>query len=231
MDENEDKSHKKTVGAKKTVGSGGKIGLVATDDKFDKGQKKITGAKMIGFPEKGSKKVAEIGAGRKIAFMADAAKNKGKDKDKDKSSKGKDKDKDKLKKGKKNPKWGKSSKISRSIRAGVTFPVSRIHRFMKPYAGAKMKVSGTAGIFTAAVVEYLAAEVLELAGNECKERKKKLIRPRHLTFAIKRDEELDSLIKATIRGGGVVPTANRAVPSQQQEAPKEHSEAGTPGEF
>ena len=68
---------------------------------------------------------------------------------------------------------GKTAKkaVSRSAKAGLQFPVGRVARYLKvgKYAS---RVGAGAPVYLAAVLEYLAAEVLELAGNASRDNKK-----------------------------------------------------------
>merc|ERR1719412_467002 len=68
------------------------------------------------------------------------------------------------------------------------------------------RIGGGAPIYLASVLEYLTAELLELAGNAAKDNKKQRIIPRHIMLAIKNDDELNRFIgNTTIAQGGVLP--------------------------
>ncbi|BBH00781.1 histone H2A 10, partial [Prunus dulcis] len=96
---------------------------------------------------------------------------------------------------------------SRSSKAGLQFPVGRIARFLKAGKYAE-RVGAGAPVYLAAVLEYLAAEVLELAGNAARDNKKTRIVPRHIQLAVRNDEELSKLLgSVTIANGGVMPTS------------------------
>jgi histone H2A len=100
-------------------------------------------------------------------------------------------------------KGGKS--VSRSKKAGLQFPVGRVHRYLKKGKYAS-RIGAGAPVYLGAVLEYLAAEVLELAGNAARDNKKTRIVPRHIQLAVRNDEELNKLLGGvTIASGGVLP--------------------------
>ncbi|CAK9222298.1 unnamed protein product [Sphagnum troendelagicum] len=99
----------------------------------------------------------------------------------------------------------KRKAVSKSARAGLQFPVGRLARYLKNGRYAQ-RVGAGAPVYLAAVLEYLAAEVLELAGNASRDNKKSRIIPRHIQLAIRNDEELGKLLAGvTIAHGGVLP--------------------------
>lgn len=100
---------------------------------------------------------------------------------------------------------GQKSSQSRSAKAGLQFPVGRIHRLIRKGHYAQ-RVGAGAPVYLAAVLEYLTAEILELAGNAARDNKKSRIIPRHLQLAIRNDEELNKLLgHVVISQGGVLP--------------------------
>ncbi|TVU24353.1 hypothetical protein EJB05_26785, partial [Eragrostis curvula] len=97
------------------------------------------------------------------------------------------------------------SRKSRSVKAGLEFPVGRIGRYLKQGRYAQ-RVSAGAPLYLAAALEYLTAEMMELAGNAARDNKKTRIQPRHILLAVRNDEELGRLLAGvTIAHAGVVP--------------------------
>ena len=102
---------------------------------------------------------------------------------------------------------GKTGKkaVTKSAKAGLQFPVGRVARYLRTGKYAT-RIGAGAPVYLAAVMEYLAAEVLELAGNASRDNKKTRIIPRHIQLAVRNDEELSKLLaNTTIANGGVLP--------------------------
>ena len=112
---------------------------------------------------------------------------------------------------------GGGKNVSRSSKAGLQFPVGRVARFLRKgrYAA---RVGGGAPVYLAAVLEYLTAEVLELAGNAARDNKRTRISPRHMQLAVRNDEELNQLLGGvTIASGGVLPNIHSVLIPKKKE--------------
>ncbi|XP_070826492.1 histone H2A-like [Chaetodon trifascialis] len=117
------------------------------------------------------------------------------------------------------------SAVSRSARAGISFPVGRIHRLLRKGHYAE-RVGTGAAVYLSAVLEYLSAEILELAGNACRDNKKQRIAPRHILLAVKNDEELNKLLAGvTISDGGVIPNIQASLLPKRTKGPRDDSSA------
>lgn len=115
------------------------------------------------------------------------------------------------------------SGVSKSSRAGITFPVGRIHRLLRKGHYAERVGAGSA-VYLSAVLEYLCAEILELAGNASRDNKKQRIAPRHILLAVRNDEELNKLLAGvTISDGGVIPNIQASLLPKKTKMPKDDS--------
>ncbi|XP_061385306.1 histone H2A-beta, sperm-like [Danaus plexippus] len=95
--------------------------------------------------------------------------------------------------------------LSKSDRAGLSFPVGRIFRYLKRGRYSN-RISAGSAVYLAAVLEYLCAEVLELSGDAARDHQKTRITPRHIQLAVRNDEELNQFLGGvTIANGGVLP--------------------------
>ncbi|NXB59592.1 H2AX protein, partial [Struthidea cinerea] len=107
---------------------------------------------------------------------------------------------------------------SRSTRARLQFPVGRVHRLLRRGHFAE-RVAAAAPAYLTAVLEYLRAEILDLASDVARESKKTRINPRPVMLAIRNDEQLNKLLDSvTIAQGGVLPYTQPAVPAARRDA-------------
>lgn len=114
----------------------------------------------------------------------------------------------------------KAKPMSRSARAGLKFPVGRIHRHLKSRTTSHVRVGATAAVYSATIMEYLTSEVIEIAGMASKDLNAKRITARHLQLAIRGDEDLTNLVKAIIPGGGVIPHIHAPLLPKDAESPE-----------
>lgn len=97
----------------------------------------------------------------------------------------------------------KAKPASAAIRSGLQFHPSRAKLLIKKYVPGVHRVGIGAPIYLAGVLEYLTAEVLELAGDVARHNQKTRVDRDHLMLAIKNDEDLSRVFKGDIVMGDI----------------------------
>ncbi|XP_068812120.1 uncharacterized protein [Struthio camelus] len=115
------------------------------------------------------------------------------------------------------------SKVSRSSRAGLLFPVSRIDRLLRRGRFAK-RIGAAAPIYLAAALQCVAQHTVEVAGKISKESKKQRISPRHLQLAAQSSPELKQLLRGAPRRQGSAVPHSQPVASPLNKKKKRKSE-------
>lgn len=108
-----------------------------------------------------------------------------------------------------------TQRITKMQKSGLTVPPSRINRAMKARSGLK-RVGSTAPVYMAAVLEYLTAEMLEVAGNCTKAAKRKRVTPEDISLAIRSDSDLHKVVGgvALYTGSKLEDIAKTLLPAQ-----------------
>lgn len=83
------------------------------------------------------------------------------------------------------------TRTTAASRSGITFPPSRARKILSAFW--KDRLSDTASVYLASVLEYLAAEILEAAGKKVQKAKRVLVTPKFIQQAIRDDEDLSAL--------------------------------------
>ncbi|NXL52098.1 H2A1A protein, partial [Podilymbus podiceps] len=106
----------------------------------------------------------------------------------------------------------KKSRTSRSSRAGLLFPVSRVDRQLRRGCFAE-RFGARAPVYLAAVLQWVTHKTMEAAGKISKKSKQRCISPSHLEMAVRKSSVLKQLLR-----GGVPRRRGRAVPQSQRVA-------------
>lgn len=106
--------------------------------------------------------------------------------------------------GQKTLRWRlENKKGSQTRRSNLTFPVPFFKNLLN--STLRTRVSWDAAAYLTAVVEYVGAEILELATNECRNEKLRRVSPRHVLIAIRRDVDFSEMFTGFVLGGGYYP--------------------------
>ena len=107
---------------------------------------------------------------------------------------------------------------SRQGKAGIIFPPSIAEKFLRNFGFSGVMVTSAAPVFLAAVLEYLVAEILELASKSANSHKRIRITIRDLQLSIGEDQELTYLfqkLNISFLGGGVIPYVHPVLVSKK----------------
>jgi histone H2A len=109
--------------------------------------------------------------------------------------------------------------ISRQSKAGILFPASICEKFLRKFGNSNVMITSESPIFLASALEYLTAEILDLASSISSGNNHIRITVRDITLAILNDFELSSFFKrwnVHFLGGGITPFINQALISPRK---------------
>lgn len=90
----------------------------------------------------------------------------------------------------------RNSNSNRTARADLSFSVSHLERLLREGHYAQ-RLSSSAPVYLAAIIEYMTATILELAGNEAQNRGCSRITPELLDMAIHNNALLSGFFRST----------------------------------
>ncbi|NWS75460.1 H2A4 protein, partial [Crotophaga sulcirostris] len=114
----------------------------------------------------------------------------------------------------------KRSRLSRSFRAGLLFPVSRVDRQLRSGNFAK-RFGAKTPIYLAAVLQSVTQKAMQVAGNATKKSKQPCISPSDLQTAVKKSSSLKKLLQGTVSKH-----CDMAVPQNQRKPPRSRKKTG-----
>lgn len=124
-----------------------------------------------------------------------------------------------------------STGSSRQGKAGIIFPPSIAEKFLRNFGLSNVMVTSSAPVFLAAVLEYLVAEILEIAYKSANSHKRIRITIRDLQLSVGGDQELSNLfqkLNISLLGGGVIPYVHPILVSKKLRK-KRNTASSNPG--
>ena len=101
--------------------------------------------------------------------------------------------------------------VTAGVRAGLLMSIPRIHTLLRRDR-VNVRIGKAPAVVLAAVMEYVASEIIEISGEQAKAAGRHRIAPRHIQLALSQDPELGRLCSgAVISQGGVRPHIEEAL--------------------